>query len=47
MPSLVLASIMFTLGISFYIIGILANISSVNRIILEDIQLRLKKMELD
>ena len=47
MPSLVLASIMFTLGISFYIIGILANLSSVNRIILEDIQLRLKKMEID
>ena len=45
-PSLILASILFTLGISFYIIGALANVSSVNRKILEDIQLRLKKMEL-
>ena len=47
MPSLVLSSIMFTLGIAFFIIGILANISSVNRMILEDIQLRLKKMEVN
>ncbi len=46
-PSLILASILFTLGLSFYIVGALSNVSAINRKILEDIQLRLKKMELN
>jgi glycosyltransferase involved in cell wall biosynthesis len=44
-PSLILAAILILTGVQLWIFGILADIIAVNRALLEDIQLRLRKME--
>jgi glycosyltransferase involved in cell wall biosynthesis len=44
-PSLVLAAILILIGVQFWIFGLVADLMSVNRQLLEDIQLRLKRKE--
>ena len=46
-PSLVLAAILILIGVQFWIFGLVADLMSVNRQLLEDIQLRLKRKELE
>ena len=45
-PSLVLAAILILIGVQFWIFGLAADLMSVNRQLLEDIQLRLRRKEL-
>ena len=45
-PSLVLAAILILIGIQFWIFGLVADLMSVNRKLLEDVQLRLRRQEL-
>lgn len=45
--SLILASVFITLGFQLLMIGLLADVVATNRKIAEDIQLRIKKLELD
>ena len=45
-PSLVLAAILILIGVQFWIFGLVADLMSVNRQLLEDIQLRLRRKEL-
>ncbi|MCP4328533.1 MAG: glycosyltransferase family 2 protein [Alphaproteobacteria bacterium] len=45
-PSLVLAAILLTMGFSLWILGLIADVMSVNRSLLEDIQLRGRRTEL-
>ena len=44
-PSLVLAAILILIGVQFWIFGLVADLMSVNRQLLEDIQLRLRREE--
>ena len=46
-PSLVLAAILILIGVQFWIFGLVADLMSVNRQLLEDIQLRLRRKEFD
>ena len=46
-PSLILAAILILIGVQFWIFGLVADLMSVNRQLLEDIQLRLRRKELD
>lgn len=45
LPSLVLAAILILIGVQLWIFGVVADIIAVNRKLLEDIQLRVKRME--
>ena len=45
-PSLILAAILILIGIQLWIFGLVADLMSVNRTLLEDIQLRLRRQEL-
>ncbi len=44
-PSLILAAILILIGVQLWIIGIAADVVAVNRKLLEDIQLRVKRIE--
>ena len=46
-PSLVLAAILILIGVQFWIFGLVADLMSVNRQLLEDVQLRLRRKELE
>ena len=46
-PSLILAAILILIGVQFWIFGLVADLMSVNRQLLEDIQLRLRRQESD
>lgn len=46
-PSLVLAAILILIGFQLWVFGLVADLMAVNRKILEDIQLRLRRAELD
>ena len=46
-PSLVLAAILILVGIQLWIFGLVADLMSVNRKLLEDVQLRLRRQELN
>ncbi len=46
-PSLILAAILILVGVQLYILGLVADLMGVNRQLLEDIQLRLRRNELD
>ena len=45
-PSLILAAILILVGIQLWIFGLVADLMSVNRKLLEDVQLRLRRQEL-
>jgi hypothetical protein len=45
-PSLILAAILILIGVQLWIFGLVADLMSVNRKLLEDIQLRLRRNEL-
>ena len=44
-PSLILAAIFILIGVQLWIFGVIADVVAVNRKLLEDIQLRVKRME--
>ncbi|MEL7009876.1 MAG: glycosyltransferase family 2 protein [Cyanobacteria bacterium J06643_13] len=44
-PSLILAAILILVGVQFWIFGLIADLMGVNRLLLEDIQLRLRRQE--
>jgi glycosyltransferase involved in cell wall biosynthesis len=44
-PSLILAAILILIGVQFWIFGLVADLMAVNRQLLEDIQLRLRRQE--
>lgn len=46
-PSLILAAILILIGVQLWIFGLVADLMSVNRQLLEDIQLRLRRREFD
>lgn len=46
-PSLILAAILILIGVQFWIFGLVADLMSVNRQLLEDIQLRLRRKEFE
>jgi glycosyltransferase involved in cell wall biosynthesis len=46
-PSLILAAILILIGFQFWIFGLIADLMTVNRKLLENIQLKLRQMELD
>ena len=46
-PSLILAAILILIGFQLWIFGLVADLMAVNRKLLEDIQLRLRRQELD
>ena len=46
MPSLILAAILILVGVQLWIFGFIADIIAVNRKLLEDIQLRVRRIEL-
>lgn len=46
-PSLILASILILIGVQLWIFGLIADLMGVNRQLLEDIQLRLRRNELE
>ena len=46
-PSLILASILILIGVQLWIFGLVADLMGVNRQLLEDIQLRLRRRELE
>jgi glycosyltransferase involved in cell wall biosynthesis len=46
-PSLILAAILILIGVQLWIFGVVADIIAVNRKLLEDIQLRVRRIELD
>ncbi|MEA3186397.1 MAG: hypothetical protein QOD99_227 [Chthoniobacter sp.] len=45
-PSLILAAILILIGVQLWVFGLIADIIGVNRKLLEDIQLRVRRMEL-
>ena len=45
LPSLILAAILILIGVQLWIVGIVADIVAVNRRLLEDIQVRVKRVE--
>jgi glycosyltransferase involved in cell wall biosynthesis len=47
LPSLILAAILILIGVQLWIFGLIADIIAVNRKLLEDIQLRVRRMELE
>lgn len=46
-PSLILAAILILIGVQLWILGLIADLLAVNRKLLEDIQLRLRRQEVD
>ena len=46
-PSLILTAILLLMGFQLWIFGIIADVMSVNRKLLEDVQLRLRRAEID
>jgi glycosyltransferase involved in cell wall biosynthesis len=46
-PSLILAAILILIGVQLWILGLVADLMAVNRKMLEDIQLRLRRAELE
>ena len=44
-PSLILAAILILIGVQLWIFGVVADVIAVNRKLLEDIQLRVKRVE--
>jgi glycosyltransferase involved in cell wall biosynthesis len=46
-PSLILASLLMLIGVQLWIFGLVADVLSVNRKMLEDIQLRIRRVEFD
>lgn len=46
-PSLILASILILVGVQLWILGLVADLIAVNRMILEDIQVRIRRSDLD
>lgn len=46
-PSLIVAAVLILIGVQLWILGLLADLLSVNRKMLEDIQLRLRRKEYD
>jgi glycosyltransferase involved in cell wall biosynthesis len=46
-PSLILASLLMLIGVQLWIFGLVADLLSVNRKVLEDIQLRIRRIEFD
>ena len=46
-PSLILASLLMMIGVQLWIFGLVADLLSVNRKVLEDIQLRIRRAEFD
>jgi glycosyltransferase involved in cell wall biosynthesis len=46
-PSLILASLLMLIGVQLWIFGLVADLLSVNRKMLEDIQLRIRRFEFD
>lgn len=46
-PSLILAAILILIGVQLWLFGLVADLMGVNRQLLEDIQLRLRRTELD
>jgi len=46
-PSLILASILILIGVQLWVFGLVADLLSVNRKMLEDIQLRIRRSEFD
>ena len=44
-PSLILAAVLILIGVQLWIFGVVADVIAVNRKLLEDIQLRVKRME--
>jgi hypothetical protein len=46
-PSLILAAIFILIGVQLWIFGVVADIIAVNRKLLEDIQLRVRRIELE
>ena len=46
-PSLILAAILILIGFQLWTFGVIADLTAVNRKMLEDIQLRLRRAELD
>jgi len=47
MPSLVIAAVLVLIGVQLWVFGLVADLTSVNRRLLEDIQLRLRRRDLD
>jgi len=46
-PSLILASLLILIGVQLWVFGLVADLLGVNRKMLEDIQLRMRRVELD
>lgn len=46
-PSLILAAILIIIGVQLWVLGLVADLMAVNRKILEDIQLRLRRKEIE
>jgi glycosyltransferase involved in cell wall biosynthesis len=46
-PSLILAAILILIGVQLWVFGLVADLLSVNRKMLEDIQVRIRRVELD
>jgi glycosyltransferase involved in cell wall biosynthesis len=47
LPSLILAAILILIGVQLWILGLVADLMAVNRKLLEDIQLRLRRQEIE
>ncbi|NEO26566.1 MAG: glycosyltransferase family 2 protein [Kamptonema sp. SIO4C4] len=46
-PSLILAAILIIIGVQLWVLGLVADLMAVNRKLLEDIQLRMRRSEID
>ena len=46
-PSLILAAILILIGFQLWMFGLVADLMAVNRKMLEDVQLRLRRLEVD
>jgi len=46
-PSLILTAVLLVIGVQLWVLGLIAELLSVNRKLLEDVQLRLRRAELD
>jgi hypothetical protein len=46
-PSLILAAILILIGFQLWMLGLVADVMAVNRKILEDVQLRLRRSEFE
>ena len=47
MPSLILSAILLLMGSQLWVVGLLADLLSVNRKLLEEIQLRVRRTEIE